>query len=147
MTKGYTLSGKVYLALAGTGARMVTRRVQELLQRADVVLHDDLVPEDVSALISVHASVQDVRKPIDGKQISPEEIRRRMIAAAHSGQTVVRLKGKDPSSFGPVDEEIAALREAGMEFEVISGAAATTAGGTAVEILLGDRENEFKLAT
>jgi len=146
VTKGYTLSGKVYLALAGTGARMVTRRVQELLQRADVVLHDDLVPEDVSALISVHASVQDVRKPIDGKQISPEEIRRRMIAAARSGQTVVRLKGKDPSNFGLVDEEIAALREAGMEFEVVSGAAAT-AGETTVEILLGDRENEFKHAT
>jgi siroheme synthase len=125
MAPRYTLPGKVYLSEAGSGpARQMTRRLQELLQRADLVLLEDPVSEDVSALISVHASVQDVRKPIDGKKISSEEIQRRMIAAARVGQIVVRLKGSEPSSFGEAQEELAALREAGIEFEIVPGAAA-----------------------
>jgi siroheme synthase len=125
MAQRFTLPGKAYLIeLAPGPARQLTRRVQELLQRADLVLHEDPISEDVSALISVHASVQDVRKPIDGKKISPEEIQGRMIAAARNGQAVLRLKRGEPSSFGPIDEEIAALREARIEFENVPGAAA-----------------------
>jgi siroheme synthase len=127
MAQRFSLPGKVYLSEAGSGP---ARGVQELLQRADLVFHEDLVPEDVSALISVHASVQDVRKPINGKTISPEEIHRRMIAAAHNGQIVVRLKGGEPSSFGETEEETAALREAGIEFEVVPAAAAAAASAT-----------------
>jgi siroheme synthase len=131
MAPRYTLPGKVYLSEAGSGqVRQMTRRVQELLQKADLVLHEDPVSEDVSALISVHASVQDVRKPIDGKKISPEEIQGRMIAAARIGKIVVRLKGSEPSSFGEAQEELAALREAGIEFEIVPGAAAAAASAT-----------------
>jgi uroporphyrin-III C-methyltransferase len=124
MAQPFTLPGKVYLIDAGlVPTEQLTRRVQELLRRADLVLHEDLVSDDVTALISVHASVQDVRKPIDDQTISPEEIQGRMIAAARNGQVVVRLKGEEPSSFGQMDEEMAALTDARIEFESIPGAA------------------------
>jgi len=132
MAQPFTLPGNVYLIEAGSlPGKQLTRRLQDLLIKADLVLHEELLSENVSAVISVHASVQDVRKSVDGTRISPEELQRRMIAAARNGQSVVRLKGSDPSSFGDTQEELAALREAKIDFEIVpaaSAAAASAAG-------------------
>jgi siroheme synthase len=128
MTRHFTLPGKVYLTGAGpVSAKLLTARTLEILQRADLVLHDDLVPADVLALVPAHTSVQNVGKRFARKKATQEEILARMIDAAQRGQTVVRLKGGDPQTFERTQEEIVALREAGIEFEIVLGTTAAAA--------------------
>ncbi|MGB7844701.1 MAG: SAM-dependent methyltransferase [Candidatus Acidiferrum sp.] len=125
MAHRYTLPGKVYLTGAGPGsAKLLTLQAVELLQRADLVLHDDLISEDVLTLIPAHVAVQNVGKRRGVEKPSQESIQQRIITAARNGQTVVHLKGGDPSDFAPTQEEVAALLEAGVEFEIIGAVAA-----------------------
>ena len=130
MTRRFTLPGKVYLTGAGAGpgsAKRLTARELEILERADLVLHDDLVSADVLALVPAHTSVQNVGKRFARKKATQEETLARMIEAAQRRQTVVRLKGGDPLTFGQTQEEIVALHEAGIEFEIVPGITAATA--------------------
>jgi siroheme synthase len=63
-----------------------------------------------------------------------------MIERARAGQTVVRLKGGDPLVFGRAGEEIAALRQAGIEVEIISGITAGLAAAASLQIPLTHRD-------
>jgi uroporphyrin-III C-methyltransferase len=142
----YKLPGKVYLTGAGPGtAKLLTLRALEVLEQADVVLHDDLVSADVLERIPARAAVCNVGKRCGQKKISQESIQERMIEAAQSGLTVVRLKGGDPLIFGRTKEEILALREAGIEFEIVPGITAATAAAAAAQIALTDRKSASKL--
>jgi uroporphyrin-III C-methyltransferase len=142
----FTLPGKVYLVGAGPGsAKLLTLQAMEVLRAADLVLHDDLVSEDVLAAIPAHISVHSVGKRCGIKKNSQEEINRRMIAAARAGQTVVRLKGGDPLIFGRTQEEIAALREANVDFQIIPGVTAATAAAASAQIPLTERNGASKL--
>jgi len=146
MAAQFVLPGKVYLVGAGPGsAKMLTLRAAELLRQADVVLHDDLVSAEVLALIPAHTAVHNVGKRCGFKRATQEEIQRRMIAAAQAGQSVVRLKGGDPLIFGRTGEEIRALRENGIEFEIVPGITAATAAAAAAQIPLTDRDCASKL--
>lgn len=146
MALRYTLPGKVYLTGAGPGsAKLLTVRALELLRAADVVLHDDLVSTEVLAMVTPRAAVQNVGKRCGVKKVTQDEIHRRMIAAARNGQTVVRLKGGDPLIFGRTQEEITALREAGIEFEIVPGITAATAAAAAAQIPLTDRKSGSKV--
>ena len=90
----WNLPGRVYLAGAGPGsAKLLTVRAAEVLQRADVVFHDDLVSEDVLGTIPSRTAVFNVGKRCGSKKVTQEEIHRRMISAAREGRNVVRLKG------------------------------------------------------
>lgn len=115
---GYTgLPGTVYLAGAGPGsAKWLTVRAVEVLKAAGVVFHDDLVSEEILALIPAHVGVYNVGKRCGPKKNSQTQIQERIVQAARSGQAVVRLKGGDPLVFGRAQEEIAALRENGIPF-------------------------------
>jgi uroporphyrin-III C-methyltransferase len=146
MGKRFTLPGKVYLAGAGPGsAKLLTLSALEALRVADVVLHDDLVSEDVLAQIPARAAVFNVGKRCGAKKVTQEEIHQKMIAAARKGQTLVRLKGGDPLIFARTRDEIEALREAGIEFEIIPGITAATAAAAIAQIPLTDRKNASKL--
>jgi len=146
MPQRYSLPGKVYLTGAGPGsAKLLTLRALELLRQADVVLHDDLVSAEVLAMIPARAAVHNVGKRCGVKKTSQEEIHRRMIAAAQSRQTVVRLKGGDPLIFGRTREEIRVLQEAGIEFEIVPGITAATAAAAAAQIPLTDRHTASKV--
>ena len=108
-------AGTVYLVGAGPGdPELLTVRALRLLETADVVLHDDLVPEEVLALAHRHALVTSVGKRCGRPRITQAEIHALMIEAARAGQSVVRLKSGDPLVFGRAGEEIAALRAAGF---------------------------------
>ena len=145
MRNQFTLPGKVYLVGAGPGsAGLLTLRALEVLKMADVVLHDDLVSDDVLALIPAQISVHSVGKRCGMKRHSQEEINRRMIAAARSGQAVVRLKGGDPLVFGRTQEEIAALRDANIAFEIVPGITAATAAAASAQIPLTERAWRLK---
>ncbi len=136
----------VYLVGAGPGdPELLTVRALRLLQTADVVLHDDLVPAEVLALAGSNAEVTSVGKRCGRARITQAEIGELMVAAARAGRAVVRLKSGDPLVFGRAGEEIFALREAGVEFEVVPGVTAALGAGAALGLPLTDRERASKL--
>jgi uroporphyrin-III C-methyltransferase len=132
--------GKVYLVGAGPGdADLLTVRAARVLARADVVLHDALVSQEVLDLIRSGAEQIDVGKRCGPKRVSQEEINALLVAKAVAGDVVVRLKGGDPLIFGRAGEEIAALRAAEIDFEVIPGITAAAAAAAVARIPLTDR--------
>jgi uroporphyrinogen III methyltransferase/synthase len=100
-------------------------RAIELIARADVVIYDRLIPE--KALDGARADAERiyVGKEGGGESIPQEEINRLLIE--HGARTVVRLKGGDPFVFGRGGEEVEALRDAGIPFEVVPGVTAGVA--------------------
>ncbi len=137
---------KVYLVGAGPGdPELLTMRALRLLETADIVYHDDLVSQEVLALVHLDALVQSVGKRCGRPRISQTEINVLMIEAARAGKSVVRLKSGDPLVFGRAGEEIAALRGAGVSFEVVPGITAAVAAGAMLGLPLTDRKTSSKL--
>src|SRR5215471_15411713 len=109
----YTMPGRGFLEEAGRGpAKYWTWRGWDCLKGENLVLHDDLVSDEVLARISPRVAVHNVGKRCGQKKVSQEEINRRMILAAKAGLFVARLKSGDPLIFGRTQEEIQALAEA-----------------------------------
>jgi uroporphyrin-III C-methyltransferase len=134
------MNSTVYLVGAGPGdPDLLTLKALRLLQRADVVLHDDLVSPEILQLVRRGALIQNVGKRCGRKGITQEEIHTRMIDAARTGQRVVRLQGGDPSLFGRTGEEMKALREAEIDFEVVPGITAAFAAAASAKISLTER--------
>ena len=127
--------GKVFLVGAGPGdPELLTLKALRLLGTADVVLHDDLVPSDVLELVPPNARVQNVGKRHAEPHIAQEEINALLVRHAKAGLTVVRLKGGDVSIFGRANEEMDALRDAGVEFEVVPGVTAVSGAAAAAAV-------------
>jgi uroporphyrin-III C-methyltransferase len=138
--------GTVYLVGAGPGdPELLTLRALRLLETADVIFHDDLVPDEVLALAHRHALVTSVGKRCGRPRITQQGIHALLIESARAGQSVVRLKSGDPLIFGRAVEEIAALRAAGVAFEVVPGVTAALAAGAALGVPLTDRKSASKL--
>jgi uroporphyrin-III C-methyltransferase len=115
------MTGKVFLVGAGPGdPELITLRAVNALNIADVVLVDDLVSTEVLTHCP-QARVVHVGKRGGCKSTPQKFINRMLIALAEQGQKVVRLKGGDPFLFGRGGEEMLALREAGINCEVVSG--------------------------
>ena len=125
--------GKVYLVGAGPGAAdLITVRGAKLLAQADIVFHDALVEPEMLALCP--QAIQIAVGKRCGKLSSAQEfINKRLVDAAHKYQTVARLKGGDPMLFGRADEEIQALKAAGIEIEVVPGITAALAGAASLQ--------------
>jgi uroporphyrinogen III methyltransferase/synthase len=120
--------GTVYLVGAGPGdPGLLTARTLELIARADVILHDRLIPAEALAGARAGAEIVDVGKVGGGEQVPQEETTRLLVEHARAGRTVVRLKGGDPFVFGRGGEEAQALRAAGCDFEVVPGVTAGVA--------------------
>ncbi len=135
------VEGKVFLVGAGPGdPELLTVKALRLIQSADVILHDDLVPSAILELASAGAEVASVGKRCGTKSITQEEIHAQMIAHAEAGRCVVRLKSGDPLIFGRAAEEMAALAEAGVTFEVVPGITAAFAAAAAIPCSLTDRK-------
>ncbi len=140
--KGYndTDKGRVFLVGAGPGdPELLTIKALRLIQSADVILHDDLVPQSILELSRPDSEVVNVGKRCGTKNITQEEIHALMIANAGAGRRVVRLKSGDPLIFGRAAEEMAALTEAGVTFEVVPGITAAFAAAAAIPCSLTDR--------
>src|SRR6516225_1911459 len=139
-TRG-SMMGKVYLVGAGPGdPELLTVKALRVLKSADVVLHDALVDEGILALVRPHALLVDVGKRAGDKHIAQEGISGMLVDFARSAATVVRLKGGDPLIFGRTAEEIAALRRAEIEFEIVPGITAAVAASAQAQIPLTDRD-------
>ena len=134
------MSGKVYLVGAGPGdPELLTLKAARLLAGANVVLHDALVSDGVLALISPGAEVINVGKRAGQKLLTQDEINSLLVSYAQTSQTVVRLKGGDPTIFGRAGEEIEALRKAGIEYEIVPGISAALGAAATAGISLTDR--------
>jgi uroporphyrin-III C-methyltransferase/precorrin-2 dehydrogenase/sirohydrochlorin ferrochelatase len=117
-------------------------RAQRVLQEADVIVYDRLVPETILA-----QGRRDARRIFVGKakgehSASQDEINAILIREARNGNRVVRLKSGDPLIFGRAGEEMAALRGAGVSFDVVPGVTAAFAAAAEAEIPLTLRDQE-----
>jgi uroporphyrin-III C-methyltransferase/precorrin-2 dehydrogenase/sirohydrochlorin ferrochelatase len=136
-------NGHVSLVGAGPGADdLLTLRAQRVLQEADVIVYDRLVPETILA-----QGRRDARRIFVGKakgehSASQDEINAVLIREARNGNRVVRLKSGDPLIFGRAGEEMAALRGAGVSFDVVPGVTAAFAAAAEAEIPLTLRDQE-----
>lgn len=138
--------GKVYLVGAGPGdPQLLTVKAHRLIERAAVILHDDLVSGAILAVAGVRAEVVNVGKRCGAKAITQPEINARMIESARRGLEVVRLHGGDPAIYGRLAEEIDALEEAGIPFEIIPGVTAVTAAAAALGFSLTDRRRSSRV--
>ena len=118
----------VYLVGAGPGdPGLLTARALELIARADVIVHDRLIPESALEGARADADLVYVGKEGGGPSASQTEIERMLVEHGRAGRTVVRLKGGDPFVFGRGGEEAEALKDAGIDFEVVPGVTAGVA--------------------
>ena len=112
----------VYLIGAGPGdADLITLKAVKALNKADVVLYDYLANEEILAHAPAEAERIYVGKKAGEHYKTQDEINDLIIEQAQIHENVVRLKGGDPFVFGRGGEEILALMEHDIKFEVIPG--------------------------
>jgi uroporphyrin-III C-methyltransferase/precorrin-2 dehydrogenase/sirohydrochlorin ferrochelatase len=141
--EGRELPGVGRVALVGAGPGdpdLLTVKAVRLIASADVVLHDDLVAPAVLELAQPGAEVVNVGKRCGMKAIAQEEINALLVEHARAGRSVVRLKSGDPLLFGRAAEEMAALTEAGVPFEIVPGVSAAFAAAAAIGCSLTHRD-------
>lgn len=130
-------SGHIALVGAGPGAEdLLTLRAHRLLMEADVIVHDALVPEAIVAMGRRDAERLPVGKRKGCHSKSQAEINALLVELGHAGKRVVRLKSGDPLVFGRAGEEMAALRDAGVAYEVVPGVTAAFAAAADFELPL-----------
>ncbi len=137
---GAPARGHVYLVGAGPGdPELLTLKALRILGQADVVLHDDLLTPDILELIPPSARVECVGKRHGERQMTQQEINRRLCEYGAAGEMVVRLKGGDGAIFGRATEEMEALRAAGVAFSIVPGVTAASGAAAAAGVSLTDR--------
>lgn len=147
---GGTGQGVVWLIGAGPGSEdLLTLRAQRLLQQADVIVHDQLVPAAVVEMGRRDAEQISVGKAKGHHSFTQAQINTLLVRLAGEGKKVARLKSGDPMIFGRAGEEIAALRKAGLAYEIVPGvsAALAAAADTATPVTLRKVSSGFVMAT
>lgn len=142
--------GVVWLIGAGPGAvDLLTLRAQRLLQQADVIVHDQLVPVAIVEMGRRDAERICVGKAKGEHSFSQAQINTLLVRLARAGKKVARLKSGDPLIFGRAGEEIAALRKAGLAHEIVPGisAALAAAADSATPVTLRKVSSGVVMAT
>lgn len=142
--------GVVWLIGAGPGAEdLLTLRAQRLLQEADVIVYDQLVPSAVIEMGRRDAERVSVGKAKGHHSFSQAQINALIVRLAREGKKVARLKSGDPMVFGRAGEEIAALRKAEIDFSIVPGvtSALAAAADTATPVTLRKVSSGFVFAT
>ena len=131
------ITGYVWLVGAGPGAEdLLTLRAQRALMEADVILYDALVPETLVDMGRRDADRISVGKRKGCHSKSQNEINALMVELAHKGKRIVRLKSGDPLVYGRAAEEMAALRDAGIGYEIVPGITSAFAAAADFELPL-----------
>lgn len=133
--------GRVWIVGAGPGdPDLITVRGLTALRRADVVLYDRLMPAALLSEAPSHAALLYVGKEDGTASVSQERINEMLVEHARAGSEVVRLKGGDPFVFGRGAEEVLALVDAGIPFEVVPGVSSAIAVPAAAGIPVSHRD-------
>ncbi|WP_432241118.1 uroporphyrinogen-III C-methyltransferase [Herbaspirillum robiniae] len=125
--------GRVWLVGAGPGAAdLLTVRGARILAEADAVLHDALVTQDILDLCPQAVKIP-VGKRSGQRSTAQPVINEKLVQAAQQYRRVVRLKGGDPMLFGRADEEMRALEEHNIPYEVVPGITAALAAAASAK--------------
>lgn len=131
------VGGRVWLVGAGPGAEdLLTLRAQRVMMQADVLVYDALVPQAIVDMGRRDAERISVGKRKGCHSKSQEEINQLLVDLGRQGKRVVRLKSGDPLIFGRAAEEMAALREAGIAYEIVPGITSAFAAAADFELPL-----------
>jgi uroporphyrin-III C-methyltransferase len=132
--------GTVYLVGSGPGdPGLLTVRARELLDSADVVLHDKLPGPEILDLVP-ESKREDVGKRAGGEWTPQEYTNRRLVELAREGKSVVRLKGGDSFVFGRGGEEMEHLAANDVPFEIVPGVTSAVAGPGVAGVPLTHRD-------
>ncbi|KAJ8748805.1 hypothetical protein K2173_011361 [Erythroxylum novogranatense] len=125
--------GNVFLVGTGPGdPELLTLKAVRVIQKADLLLYDRLVSNDILDLVGLNARLLYVGKTAGYHSRTQEEIHELLLSFAEVGANVVRLKGGDPLVFGRGGEEMDFLQQQGIHVKVIPGI--TAASGIAAEL-------------
>jgi uroporphyrinogen III methyltransferase / synthase len=134
-------SGMVYLVGAGPGEpKLSTLRAKELIEHCDVLVYDNLANPELRKWASSNCVQIDVGKSPGRHTLEQRDIEKTLVEHAVKGKVVVRLKGGDPFVFGRCAEEMLALDEAGVPYEVVPGVTAALACAGYAGLPLSHRE-------
>ncbi|MFH1066651.1 MAG: uroporphyrinogen-III C-methyltransferase [bacterium] len=134
------MNGVCYLIGMGAGdLGMVTLRAKELIERADVIVHDRLINADALAWARADAEIIDVGKSPHNHPLPQDKINALLIRHTRAGKAVARLKGGDPFLFGRGGEEAEALQAVACAFEIVPGVTAALAAAACAGIPLTHR--------
>jgi uroporphyrin-III C-methyltransferase len=135
------MKGKVYLVGSGPGGTaFLTQRGRVVIDKADVILFDQLPGEEILASLPERAEKIDCGKFGGKHTLEQEEIEALMVKRAKTGKIVVRLKGGDPFLFGRGGEEMQTVRAAGIDVEMVPGISSALAVPASVGIPLTHRK-------
>lgn len=135
------MKGKVYLVGSGPGGTaFLTQRGRAVIDRADVVLFDQLPGDEILATLPARAEKIDCGKYGGKHTLEQEAIEALMVDRAKCGKIVVRLKGGDPFLFGRGGEELETVRAAGINVEMVPGITSALAVPASVGIPLTHRK-------
>lgn len=138
--------GICYLAGAGPGdLGLVTLRVKEVVEQADVVVYDALCNPDILKWAPAGAEVIYAGKRANQHALKQDETNALLVKKTKEGKRVVRLKGGDPFLFGRGGEEAEELADAGLAFEIIPGVTSALAAPAYAGIPVTHREHTAQL--
>jgi uroporphyrin-III C-methyltransferase len=136
------MSGFVSFVGSGPGdPELLTVRAVARLRAADAILYDDLSAGPILDHARPGADLVAVGKRAGRPSPVQAHVSRLLVDYAATGARVVRLKSGDPTLFGRLEEEIAALGAAGIGFEIVPGVTSATAAAAAARIPLTRRLN------
>lgn len=137
LARRQAVEGHISLVGAGPGAEdLLTLRAQRHLMDADVIVYDALVPEEIVAMGRRDAERLPVGKRKGCHSKSQSEINDLLVSLGREGKRVVRLKSGDPLVFGRAGEEMQALRDAGISYEIVPGVTSAFAAAADFELPL-----------
>ncbi|QLK86750.1 uroporphyrinogen-III C-methyltransferase [Staphylococcus sp. 17KM0847] len=133
---------KVFLVGAGPGDPcLLSKKAERCIQKADVILYDQLVNPFILQLSRPDAEWVHVGKTPYTKYIKQDRINELLVEKAQEYQYIVRLKGGDPAIFGRVAEEVEMLRKHHIDFEIVPGI--TAASGAISQLGRGLTERQI----